>query len=64
METPSGEPLGKVRQGQYCCIPEYKIIDAQGNQILHVQGTSIGFFHNVKSVHRYHSKITLKVLVS
>ncbi|XP_063725716.1 phospholipid scramblase 1-like [Symsagittifera roscoffensis] len=38
VETPSGEPLGKVRQGQYCCIPEYKIIDAQGNQILHVQG--------------------------
>lgn len=39
VETPSGERLGKVRQGQSCwMIPEYKIIDADGKQVLHIQG--------------------------
>lgn len=38
VETASGEPIGKVKQGQYCWIPEFRIMDGQGNQTLHLQG--------------------------
>jgi len=38
VETPAGERLGTVRQGQSCWAPEYRILDANNQQILHIQG--------------------------
>lgn len=37
-ELPDGTCFGQVRQAQTCCLPEYKILDASGQQILYING--------------------------